>query len=359
MSDIDPTYVEALESRIADLERLITPVVRDRPGIEYSFPTKDTGISLEELRLMSLGQANGVIHGDNGAVNTSPNSTGWRYYLTGWASDAETNSKNSMWLRAGKSAEALIEGVYHRLTEDMEISLPPVSTRTTYYICITYDPREFDSDQGPASIKVYTSQPPSSSGRVHILLYEVERAPNQLLTQAKITRFRPYTAGVVSVQNKDQLPDASQYPAGTLAVPSAEGQGVFVRQNGGLVWLDAVAHKADKPSRWWTMDILAPSLSGVAAYRRVAEGVQVYINMRSESHLKSAYIAYFPSSSGITFKRPWFDTMVTTPATENNGTIYYLDEDTYNSRAVRAYNSSTYHRYSGIIPDYVLNLPEQ
>src|SRR5699024_9169116 len=41
-----------------------------------------------------------------------------------------------------------------------------------------------------------------------------------------------------SVQNENQLPDPASVPAGTLAVPSASGRGIFVRSNTSLAWVD-------------------------------------------------------------------------------------------------------------------------
>src|SRR5699024_3071224 len=73
-------------------------------------------------------------------------------------------------------------------------------------------------------------------GRIHLLLHTVERKPNQLLSQATITRYRQYTAGLLSVQNEGQLPDPASVPAGTLAVPSAAGRGIYVRGNTAMRW---------------------------------------------------------------------------------------------------------------------------
>src|SRR5699024_7606236 len=151
-------------------------------------------------------------------------------------SDSETNQRNTLFLRAGTSAESIVEGFYHRLTEDMELPFPAVTTTTVYHVTITYDPRLFKTT--PLKIEVYPGEPPTSQGRIHLLLHTVERKPNQLLTQATITRFRQYTAGLLSVQNEDQLPDPRSVPAGTLAVPSASGRGIYVRSNTSLAWVD-------------------------------------------------------------------------------------------------------------------------
>src|SRR5699024_2476191 len=145
-----------------------------------------------------------------------------------------TNQRNTLILRAGTSSESIVEGFYHRLTEDLELPFPPVTTKTTYYVTITYDPRDFKTN--PVKIQVYPGTPPTSHDRVHVVLYKVERGPNQLLTQATVTRYRQYTAGLLSVQNENQLPDPRSVPAGTLAVPSAAGRGIYVRGNTAMRW---------------------------------------------------------------------------------------------------------------------------
>ena len=223
-------YDKLQDERLDSLESLITAEYEPPAGTEYSFPVANQGITQEQFRLMFLGQANGMIHGDNGTVNDSPDSTGYRYYLEGHDSDSETNQRNTLLLRAGTSAESIVEGFYHRLTEDMELPFPAVTKTTVYHVTITYDPRDFKTS--PLKIQVYPGEPPTSHGRIHLLLHTVERKPNQLLTQATITRFRQYTAGIVSVQNTKQLPSPRDLPAGTLAVPSSEdGSGIFVRSN--------------------------------------------------------------------------------------------------------------------------------
>ena len=230
-SDYD---IHVQNPRIDQLESLITAEYKPPEGVEYSFPVANQGITQEQFRLMFLGQANGMIHGDNGTVNDSPNSTGYRYYLEGHDSDSETNQRNTLILRAGTSAEAIVEGFYHRLTEDMELPFPPVTTTTVYRVTLTYDPRKFKTS--PVNIEVWNAEPPTTHGQTHVLLHTVERKPNQLLSQAEITRYRQYTAGLLSVQNEGQLPDPASVPAGTIAVPSAAGRGIYVRGNTRLEW---------------------------------------------------------------------------------------------------------------------------
>lgn len=351
---VDPTSYDLLQDgRLDDLEDKVKPYYTPRDRVEYSFPVVGQGINSREYQLMSLGQANGIIHGDNGEVNTSPGSTGWRYYLDRHSSEAETNQRNSLILRAGTSAEAIVEGFYHRLTEDMEISFPPVTHRTVYHLCITFDPEKEAEPQGPVSIETYASEPPSSGNRVHLLLYKVERHPNQLLTEATITRYRPYTAGLLSVQNRNQLPDPAQYPAGTLVVPSAEGHGVYVRQNGGLKWLDVLGHLSEKPGPWKNMLLSSNALdwSGTAKYRRVSRGIEIYLNLVARTGPDGSNMVSFPSSSGIQFTNSWYAPLM---GSAGQVGVAYHAYGTSGKTYILANSSTRYCRASTVIPDYVL-----
>src|SRR5690625_3349161 len=228
---VNPSDYDLIQDdRLDELESLITAEYEPPEGTEYSFPVANQGITQEQFRLMNLGQANGMIHGDNGAINDPESSTGNRYYLEGHDSDSETNQRNTLILRAGTSAEAIIEGFYHRLTEDLELPFPAVTSTTLYHVTLTYDPRDFKTN--PVKIQVYPGEPPTSQGRIHALLYTVERKPTQLPSHFTIPRYRLYAAVVLPVQNQAQLPVVVSYPAGTVAVPSSNGgQGVFVRSN--------------------------------------------------------------------------------------------------------------------------------
>ena len=348
MTETPTPYDEIQDDRLDQLESLITAEYHPPAGTEYSFPVANQGITQEQFRLMHLGQANGIIHGDNGVVNDNPNSTGWRYYLDNHDSDAETNQRNTKILRAGTSAESIVEGFYHRLTEDMELPFPPVTTTTVYHVTITYDPRDFKTH--PVKIQVYPGEPPTSHGRVHLLLYTLERHPNQLLTQATVTRYRPYTAGLLSVQNERQLPDPAQYPAGTVVVPSKTGGGVYVRQNGGLVWLDAIAHL--KPGEWKPLSISSNAMewTGDALYRRVPQGIEIFVDITAASAPNAVYAVGFSASSGIQFTRSWY-----TPATGSGGSVGVLYASTSSStRSMLATAPTRFFRVSATIPDLVL-----
>jgi len=343
----EPTNYDKLQDdRLDELESLITAEYEPPEGTEYSFPVANQGITQEQFRLMFLGQANGMIHGDNGTVNDSPDSTGYRYYLEGHDSDSETNQRNTLLLRAGTSAESIVEGFYHRLTEDMELPFPAVTTTTVYHVTITYDPRDFKTS--PLKIQVYPGEPPTSHGRIHLLLHTVERRPNQLLSQATITRFRQYTAGLLSVQNEGQLPDPASVPAGTIAVPSAAGRGIYVRGNTRLEWENPLV------GPWKNMLLSSNALdwTGTAKYRRVSRGIEIYLNLFARTSPDGSNMVIFPASSGIEFTDSWYAPLMGTGG--DVGAAYHA-YGTSGKRHLLAKASSRYCRASAVIPDYVLS----
>lgn len=337
----DPTeYDLEQDSRIESLESLVTAEYEPPEGVEYSFPVSNQGITQEQFRLMFLGQANGMIHGDNGVINDSPDSTGYRYYLEGHDSDSETNQRNTLLLRAGTSAESIVEGFYHRLTEDMELPFPSVTSTTAYRVTLTYDPRKFKTS--PVNIEVWNAEPPTAHGQTHVLLHTVERQPNQLLSQAKITRYRQYTAGLLSVQNEGQLPDPASVPAGTLAVPSASGRGIFVRSNTRFEWVDPVA-----PSPW--EDVFQGNRNGwtVGTYaekpmaRLTATGIQ----------LKGFFFrnsATLPTFGRITDSRFFPNRRIRTPMATSGQTVSALIIDTNGDLQISGGYNGTYVSVDGI-----------
>ena len=210
---------EELEQRVKELESLIIAQYDPPTGPEYSFPVPGQPIDQDQFQLLSLGTGNGII--DRG---------GAQYWLVGWGSDAETNQKNSMVLKTSsntKKNEALVGGYYHVMTEDKTIHLPPVTEETTYKICITYDPRYIDESgeqaQGAVSLQVYTDELPTTFGRIHVLLWTVTRKPNQLLTDAEVSRHRQRISPVIYVWAEDHKPDPETMLWGSICMVGETG----------------------------------------------------------------------------------------------------------------------------------------
>ena len=66
MTEQPSAYDIIQDHRLDALDELVTPYYTPPGDVEYSFPVVGQGITADQYRLMSLGQANGIIHGDNG-----------------------------------------------------------------------------------------------------------------------------------------------------------------------------------------------------------------------------------------------------------------------------------------------------
>lgn len=208
---------EDLEQRIAELESLVVSQYDPPSGPEYSFPQPGQPIDQDQFQLLSMANGNGVIDRDD-----------YPYDLVGWGSDSETNQKNSMILKVGtrrSRAEALVSGYYHVLNEDKVVDLPPVLGDTTYFICLVFDPRVINEGgevaSGAVSVQVYESDPPLTFGRVPVILWSVDRKPNQLLTDSTIQRNRPRLAPPVYVWGENHKPDPASVLWGSLCIVGA------------------------------------------------------------------------------------------------------------------------------------------
>lgn len=198
------------DALIGPMRDILLTAAEPPTGPEFSYPVVGQAVSSSMWSWVTKGVGNGIIDLGDGS-----------YWL-----DSFDNAANTAVLRVGdgESANAIVEGFYHQLSEDMTISLPmPSSGTTTYSVCLTYDPRISDSAGGPISVQVYSGTPPTTFGRVHVVLWTVRRAANQLLTDSTVERFRPRVAPVIYVWAEDHKPDPAQQLWGSLCVVGSTG----------------------------------------------------------------------------------------------------------------------------------------
>ena len=216
MPDQPTIYDLIQDGRLDAIEGVVSSHYDPPEGPEYSFPVVGQGVSFQQFQLISRAAGTGVYVQHDAEGAQSP------YRLTDMpGGPAETNAQNKMMLRVSsltKRSEAAIEGFFHAQTQDIPISLPAVAQPTTYRVCLTLDPRNEDEPGGPVSVQVYTTEPPTTYGRRHIILWTVQRNPNELLTDATVTQTRPWLGHVINVWHENQLPDPTQVEYGTLAV---------------------------------------------------------------------------------------------------------------------------------------------
>ena len=205
----DPT-LEELQTQIDELKSLITTEYEPPSGSEYSYPVVNQPMNDEMWQYVTLGLGDGIL--DDG---------GGPYVLVG-----RENAGNSLRISVSNktgTAQAVLRGFYHRMTADKTFTVPGVSSTTLYHFCLTYDPSGHSRSEGPITLQMYAGTPPTTLGRNHIILYTLERKPNQLLTDAAVRRMRPRVAPAVYVWAEDHKPDPESVLWGTLCVVGATG----------------------------------------------------------------------------------------------------------------------------------------
>lgn len=197
----DPTPAE-LQQQIDALTELITTTYEPPTGIEYSYPVVNQPMNDEMWGYVTRGLGDGIL--DEG---------GQPYWFRG-----RDNVNNTVRITVSTitgTAQGMVRGFYHRLTEDKTFTVPPVSSTTVYHFCLTYDPAAATQPGGPVSLQMYAGAPPTTLGRVHVVLWSLTRSPNQLLTDATYQRFRPKVSPMLTVNNEADLPDVTKVLWGT------------------------------------------------------------------------------------------------------------------------------------------------
>ena len=210
----DPT-LEELQQQIDELKSLITTQYEPPSGSEYSYPVVNQPMNDEQWQYVTLAMGDGIL--DTGG---SP------YWLKKLDTDAETNQQNQMVLTVSwehGNAQGLLRGFFHRLMQDKVLNFPGVTTKTTYYVVLQYDPQGHAGESGPIVAKVVTNLD-YSQGKHYVVLWTVEREPNQLLTDATITRLRPRVSPSFYVWDESHRPAANKVLWGTICYVGRTGK---------------------------------------------------------------------------------------------------------------------------------------
>ena len=206
MSETPSNYDLVQDARIGPMEQILSQAAEPPNATSYSYPVVGQGWSTEMWRRINRNVGNGIL-----AEGGNP------FWLRG-ITNASNTARVTVSTITGEAA-AVMHGFYFAMVADETVALPmPSSGAVTYHICLTYDPRNEKNAEGPISLQVYNGVPPTTFAREHIILWKVARSANQLLTDATVTRVRPFVGGVVSVNSFDELPNAGEILFGTIGV---------------------------------------------------------------------------------------------------------------------------------------------
>lgn len=131
---------------------------------------------------------------------------------------------------------AVVSGFYHKMDSAMVINLPAVIATTTYYIVLMYDP----TDKAKPVKLVRTTGLPRTGGKEYLVLWEVTRQRDQLLTDSVRTKKRPIISPTITVDTPSALPSADSVLWGTRAFAQQTGQEFRASYTS---WVEIGAHR--------------------------------------------------------------------------------------------------------------------
>lgn len=211
----EPTeYDLQQDQRIIPLEEILSQAAEPPTGDEFSYPVVGQGWSASMWSWMTLGQGAGLLD------------VGGRPYWLRDFNNATNTARLSVSTTVG-TANAILRGYFHELSQDVAVSLPmPSGATITYHICLTFDPRNEKNAEGPISVETYSGTPPKTFGRHHLVLWTVQRSANQLLTDAVVMQVRQKVAPTITVDTEGQrdLLDLNGLLWGTVCLVSETGE---------------------------------------------------------------------------------------------------------------------------------------
>ena len=183
---------------------------------ETSFPIVEQPLSAEQWKSVTLGMGDGVL--DEGGAPYRPRQ---------WS-----NTDNSVQVSVSTAtgyASAIVQGFFHKIDAPVTLQIPAVTTRTTYYVALQYDPAR---EAMPVQLGVFTSLD-DSGGKFYLVLYRIVRMPNQLLTDAEFSDSYPRVAPTGMVYESAFLPDPDSVLYGSVFFVHAENDLVMAKSPSG------------------------------------------------------------------------------------------------------------------------------
>ena len=162
-------------------------------------------------------------------------------------------------------AHATVGGYYHRVYGRVTLPCPPVTTTTTYILAIVLDPLR--QATAPVKLELFKAPITYSGGRKYVVLAEITRRPNELLSQATVKMKKPSIAPTITVQEVAGLPDAKTQPFGTMAYVNSE-RSLYRRSavgGSGEVWARVIGSRQTPAQGMpgWSLQSSSPNNVGV------------------------------------------------------------------------------------------------
>ena len=171
---------------------------------------------------------------------------------------------------------AVVSGFLHRYDADEVFSCPAVSSTTTYFFGLTYDPTRHAEAGGPVSLTITTSRP-SGGGKVYLPISRITRRANELLTNATIVDERAFVAPQITVKGSGALPPADSVLTYTVATDWETGQQWQMQLNGSWKTMGARTVAIPNNTGWSRSGsgvIITPLSDGTSKYELEVEMIR-------------------------------------------------------------------------------------
>lgn len=190
---------------------------------QESYPVVEKPVSAAQWSTMARAGGDGIIDRGNypfwpGTVNSANNT------IVLQPSRYKTASAPTS---GAQVAEAALSGFYYRLTSNETLTVPAVSSTTTYRIALCYDPLREAEIGGPIRLGVFAGNLDKTQGKTYLVLWQLERKANQTLLDAwnatKQAR-RCWIAPNITVSEVADLPTDSETLVDTRAYVRVTGE---------------------------------------------------------------------------------------------------------------------------------------
>ena len=278
------------DALIGPMRDILLTAAEPPTGPEFSYPVVDQAVSSSMWRWITRGQGDGILF-----AGIRP------YWLGNWNNG--NNTVEVMVSPQDGTSHAIVAGYFHTLTENKTFTIPmPSSGTITYHICLTYDPRREADPEGPIRLELHAGTPPTTFGRVNVVLWRIIRRANELLTDSTRERVRPGISPVISVNREENLPDPDTLLNGTVHITTWDRG----------IWVTRATNEDEDSSEWINLQDPPWVSLGLNSFYAPGGSVPTQIQRRGKARRLRGQFRRANQSESLTAGNRWFVTTLPT-----------------------------------------------
>lgn len=260
--------------------------------MEYSYPIVNQPLPAAQWSSVTKGVGNGIL--DEG---------GFPYQLTSFSNVTNTAVMKCPTAEGKQFGHAILEGFYHRYDADITLSFPAVTSRSTYYVVLQYDPSNVTM---PVSLKVVKSLD-YTQGKNYLHLYNVTRNANELLTDAAVRMIRPRISSTATYAYMEDLPQAHKTLWGSVAFVHSgrandDAKIVMSMNDSDGNWYWKTIYDPEREPDWVPVANTTNAQSGASGFSKAIQRTGLTRKLRGRVNRGAGGINYVPNSeSGYLF----------------------------------------------------------